>query len=107
MFLLKCKILGLSEFQSIFNTLKDAEKYLETINPESIEDWSIHPLFVQESVKRKDNTAKSCISVSVQRHGDGRPISLVRNISVDNLYELVFKDFDFKDVYKIILFPHA
>lgn len=107
MFLLKCKIIGLSEFQSIFKDIKDAEKYLETINPESIEDWSIHPLFVQESVKRKDTSVKACISVSVQRHGDGRPIPLVRDISIDNLYDLVFKDFDFKDVYKIVLFPHA
>lgn len=106
MFLLKCKIKGLEPFQSIFQSDLEAEKYLNTISPDSIEDWSIHPLFVQEPIKSKD-ISKPFLSVSVIKYGDSRASNIIRNISVDNLYDLVLKDFNFEGVSKILLIPHA
>lgn len=107
MFLLKCKISGLPEFQSFFTSDVEALKYLDSINTDSIEDWSIHPIFVQEPIKSKDKASKASFTISVQNHGDTRVRPLFHNISIDNLYELVLKDLDFTQVYKLILFPRV
>lgn len=107
MFLLKCKISGLPEFQSTFSSDNEALKYVDSINPEIIEDWSIHPLFVQDAIKRKDKPIKASFTISVQKHGDTKIRPIYHDVSLDNLFDLVLKDFDYSGIYKIILFPRA
>lgn len=107
MFLLKCKISGLPEFQSTFSSEVEALKYVDSINPEIIEDWSIHPLFVQTAIKRKDKSNIASFTVSIQMHGETRACPVAHNVSLDNLYDLVLKDLEFSKVFKLVLFPRV